>query len=802
MYKIQFTFFIYFFVFLLISSLVQSQTKVFYESTHFNNSEKYYMNSDHPTWTSEPLTSLNISIETSNYVPIEKPSITILYPYYQKIEYGVLVFFFHQDFERDFSYLFNDSLVSVKANEKEVVLNLQHYCSINKYLSLVISHKQLIYNNIFLRCHAPIKINQTEESGLDFLLFGIKILGPIFLTFIVHKYFFPNKIDNNRICTHYTYSDSSSEEEEDPPKKYKHKKKKYKKIYKKKNSSNTLSAVSILIGLVIIGLFFVEKVSSSEDVHCDKYDPIATTLTVDRKIYDKDKSISYVSGHVSISVPEESWSICIELNVNNLIFGLRFVIEDFKYYTMSELQYFTGDFVGVTASHWVPMGEGNCGSGECSGMKEGNNNVKSLAGKEAMKYPGKTHCDGDSYTNFQMGTLLKPLSTGCLYSKGSIKITNSFPVYLIYDIGYSYKVVAYLNGKPISISADDSETLSYRVQGSIVPDLGLLRQKWALFNGEVYLVTAASDKGVCVSGAIGDVQFTKPSDITNNIISNIKFAPSIITNRESHRDGHKAWVTYEYAKPGFQELKNSPKLGVFGKCIWCPDNNSTQDNKPLVHYCKPKTHSPLNIHITFPKTKNISITTEEKIVCPESKNLLVLEGGCKNCASEASFTVEVKSTCSVGKSVVSSDNPYIIVLSKVIEVDSNFKNFTIYYHTTLADVNCNICFDNKSCIPLKTTLRDPIIKLEANNNTLVADEEPTKGGEKNHNGNPFVNWLKKTFDKVKEYPPFCFYNFFLKLGLKKTLLFVGIGLLVVLLIYLSYVFFIRSFMTRKALSRY
>jgi hypothetical protein len=461
-------------------------------------------------------------------------------------------------------------------------------------------------------------------------------------------------------------------------------------------------------------------------------------------------------------------------------------------------QYTTMHWTGVQSSVHRCSGAGPCPEG-CTGIY--NNDISAqgqVNSAQVQEFIGQSRCDRGCGCVSCGGCFLCDQS--CVYSRYSIlpsiwnntvtcggpfnsqcnyssTIESDLFVQVYQPISYNTQPIVSLTiynsvGNVIysttaSITGNVYQAGPYNLQviGSLSGPLTLFSDNYVMLSvsdGTAYYGPASKANGP-VAGSIGEVQgqnwkammlgavyygYTVPTGSTTTSVFNglsewnyLKYDPSIVAASIGGQTTHYNFVNSALA--GL--IENYPKfpMQISGNLWNVYSTHQDTDTQLYSAYMNSTLSSSPAIIVSMTTNQVVSLARNVNVVCPVGQYLNAT--GCFSCVMGSTILISVKSACSIGPVVVSSDNSAIIINTNVLIINSSFSTFSVNVYTPFSTNSFNLILTGSG-----SNITIPVNFVATQYSVLGNNTGGNNGGNLNSTGSGGINWdnIKSFFDSL------------------------------------------------------
>lgn len=349
--------------------------------------------------------------------------------------------------------------------------------------------------------------------------------------------------------------------------------------------------------------------------------------------------------------------------------------------------YYTSDWYGVSQSSHRCNSAGGCSTDQCSQSQARNGNGN-LNNPSILNFPGATICHSSCQCISCSGCVL--CAPSCLYSgygivpQGDIYLVSSLsarthsPIITVQFTTQNGNVLSgsfqtLLGATPVS-----NNYFSVSVVGtfaSTFTEFGTNQVISDLSNGQNFLYTAAIVNQPNL-GNTGDIQANSASNIGTQSAT-FRYTPTIV----SYAAGDYS-DTYTFHTSGVSQTKTfwTSLPSVVQGNAWSLSSASTLISNVTIAGA---------VAINLKTAANFQITRTINVVCPSGGT--VTASGCYNCNSGVVLVLQgTMSTCSSGAVQITSDMPYLNILTTSIVLTQYSNGYKIYATTSQSAVQGNL----------------------------------------------------------------------------------------------------------------
>lgn len=209
--------------------------------------------------------------------------------------------------------------------------------------------------------------------------------------------------------------------------------------------------------------------------------------------------------------------------------------------------------------------------------------------------------------------------------------------------------------------------LKIDVLGTFVGTTSLFGSNQVVYNSTKKYYGLASMKNAPTQQNVGDIQASSMSSLTTVGANAFIYDPNIVSKTDNSNSEQ-----FFFKNPGMNNIRFFSTFPLtIGDSVWDFSSGSLRSSAS----------NPGPLVFTLSTTSPVTMVRTRTVVCPEGS--LIQASGCFNCEVGSTVIVSLKSKCSAGTAIVTTDDPHITIGTRTLDLLNSASSFYITIYTTI-----------------------------------------------------------------------------------------------------------------------
>jgi len=204
------------------------------------------------------------------------------------------------------------------------------------------------------------------------------------------------------------------------------------------------------------------------------------------------------------------------------------------------------------------------------------------------------------------------------------------------------------------------------VLGTFVGSTSLFGSNSVIFNSTKSYWGLVSAKNAPTQQNIGDIQASSVSSLTTVGSSAFIYDPAIVSKIDNSNSEQ-----FFFKNPGMNNIGYMSQFPLtIGDSVWSYSSGILRS----------AASNPGSLVLTISTTSPITMTRTRTVVCPEGT--FMQASGCYNCQTGATVMLSLRSKCSIGDAIITTDEPTITIGTRTISLTNSLQPFSLTIYTS------------------------------------------------------------------------------------------------------------------------